>query len=123
MHSSSQPTRRFDHHRLDAFVVAQQALVAGHAVARRLPRGYGKLKDQLERALQGAYLQVAEAAGRSGADRRSRLRTARAEAGEAAAALEALVLLRAADASESEQVIELLWRLCAMLTRLGRLAS
>ena len=44
----------FDHHRLDAFHVALEALVQGDAIARSLPRGYGTLADQLRRALPSA---------------------------------------------------------------------
>jgi hypothetical protein len=83
---------RFAHHSLDAFGVILEALRLGDAIARELPRGYGKLSDQLRRALLGAYLQFTEAAAREGADRSNRLRCARAEAGESAAALEAAEL-------------------------------
>ncbi len=108
----------FDHHRLHAFMVARQALVDGEAIVRRLPRGYGTLADQLRRALLSAYLQVAEAAHRTGADRTARFRGARGEAGEAAAALEAVALLGLAPAAQVDPVLVLLARLCAMLTRL-----
>ena len=62
---------RFAHHRLDAFAVILEALRLGDAIARELPRGYGKLSDQLSRALLGAYLQFSEgwrlrARGRAG---------------------------------------------------------
>ena len=110
----------FDHHRLHAFAVARQALVDGEALARRLPRGYGTLSDQLRRALLSAYLQVAEAAHRTGADRAARFRGARGEAGEAAAALEAVLLLGLTPAAQAEPVLLLLARLCAMLTRLAQ---
>jgi len=109
----------FGYQRLEAFAVARAALARGHALARRLPRGYGKLQDQLIRALLGAYLQVAEAASRQGADRAARFRAAGAEAAEAAAALEAVVLLGLAREAEVAPVGELLARLCAMLTRLA----
>ena len=109
----------FDYQRLDVFRVAREALVLGHALWRRLPRGHGKLGDQLGRALLGAYLQVAEAASRSGQDRSCRYRGARAEASEAAAAVEAVALLGLAPASETERLTLLLGRLCAMLTRLS----
>lgn len=109
----------FDHHRLHAFGVARQALVDGEAIARRLPRGYGTLSDQLRRALLSAYLQTAEAAHRGGADRIARFRGARGEAGEAAAALEAVTLLGLAPAAQVDPVLVLLARLCAMLTRLA----
>jgi|GEM_PF-1783878 four helix bundle protein len=110
----------FDHHRLHAFAVARQALADGEAIARRLPRGYGTLADQLRRALLSAYLQVAEAAHRTGADRAARFRGARGEAGEAAAALEAVTLLALAPTAQVDPVLVLLGRLCAMLTRLGQ---
>ena len=117
----TKPKWEFDHHRLDAFHVALDALVAGEQIARSLPRGYGKLGDQLRRALQGAYLQTSEAAARTGADRLARFRAARAEACESAADLEALARLGVAEQQEVEPVLELLWRLAAMLTRLARL--
>lgn len=110
----------FDHHRLDAFAVAREALVRGEGIARGLPRGYGTLCDQLRRALLSAYLQTAEAAHRSGADRAARFRGARGEAGEAAAALEAVEALVLAPRADVQAVLLLLGRLCAMLTRLGR---
>jgi four helix bundle protein len=110
----------FDHHRLDAWHVSLEALVQGDAIARAVPKGYGKLKDQLQRALVGAYTQTTEAAARTGADRAARFRIARAEAGEAAGALEALARLGVADAGEVDVVVGLLWRLCAMLTRLAQ---
>ena len=114
------PTR-FAHHSLDAFGVILEALRLGDAIA--LPRGYSKLADQLRRALLGAYLQFTEGAAREGADRSSRLRCARAEAGEAAAALEAVIVLGLAPEAKVEPVIVLLDRFCAMVTRLGGLGS
>jgi four helix bundle protein len=114
---------RFAHSRLAAYQVVKEALVRGDALARRLPRGYAKLADQLRRALLGAFLQFVEGASREGADRRARLRCARAEAGEAAAALEAAHALGLAPAEESGQIIALLDRFAAMATGLGQLGS
>jgi len=116
------PTR-FAHHSLDAFGVILEALRLGDAIARELPRGYGKLSEQLRRALLGAYLQFTEGAARDGADRNSRLRCARAEAGESAAALEAAIVLGLASEAKVGPVIVLLDRFCAMVTRLGGLGS
>ena len=110
---------RFAHHRLDAFHVAREALVAGDALVKQLPRGYGALGDQLRRALLGAYLQLTEAAARDGNDRRNRFRCARAEANEAAAAVEAAAALAVVPQQDAEAVLALLDRLAAMLTRLG----
>jgi four helix bundle protein len=111
----------FDHEKLDAFQVSRQALARGDQLARALPRGYGNLKDQLRRALLSAYLGVAEAANRTGKDRPARFRCARAEAAEAAVALDAVVLLGLAPRKEVDTVIHLLARLAAMLTKLARL--
>ncbi len=111
---------RFAHSRLDAYVVAREALVRGEAIARDLPRGYATLSDQLRRALLSAHLGVAEAAARSGADRLARFRCARGEASEAAAALDAVLVLGLASAERVEPVVALLGRLHAMLTRLAR---
>lgn len=96
-----------------------EALLEGDRISKAIPRGYGKLKDQLDRALQGAFTLTSEAAARTGADRACRFRWARAEANEAAAVLRALAQLRAADPAAAESVIAKLWRLSAMLTRLA----
>ena len=111
----------FDHHRLHAWHVALEALVRGNALAKETPRGHGALVDQLKRALSGMYTQTTEASARTGADRLSRFRIARAEAGEAAGAIEALQVLGLVDAGRSDTVLGLLWRLCAMLTKLSRI--
>ncbi len=119
--SISLPT--FDYQRLDAFKVAREALRLGDALARRLPRGYATLQDQLRRALLSAYLGIAEASSRQGADRLCRFRCARGEACEAAAALEGVLLLNLAPEGEILALLALLDRLCAMLTRLGRMSD
>ena len=100
----------------------RQALEAGDAIARRLPRGYANLADQLRRALLSAFLGIPEASSRSGPDRMARFRCARGEASEAAAALEAVQVLRLASDRDLELVLTLLDRLCAMLTRLSGLS-
>ena len=64
----------FDYQRLDAFKVARETLRLGDALARRLPRGYASLQDQLRRALLSAYLGIAEASSRQSADRLCRFR-------------------------------------------------
>ena len=113
----------FAHTSLDAHRIALEALVRGDAIARRLPRGYGPLRNQLSRALQSAYLQTGEGAAKSGAERRARLGSARAEAGEAACALEAVVALGLGSRERCHAVIVLLSRLCATLTGLCKAAG
>ena len=116
-------TTRFAHHRLDAFHVAKSALVAGDALVRKLPRGYGPLGDQMRRALLGAYLNLTEAAARDGNDRRQRFRCARAECNEAAAAVEAACALQLIAEPDANAVLIDLDRLAAMLTKLGGFGS
>lgn len=111
---------RFDYQRLDAYKVALAALQLGEQIAKRLPRGYGKLRDQLRRALLSSYLNIAEASSRTGNDRRSRFRCSRGEAAEAAAAVEAVALLQLAPLSQTDELTALLGRSCAMLTRLAQ---
>jgi hypothetical protein len=111
---------QFDYHRLDVWWVAYEAFLRGSAIAKALPQGYGKLKDHLQRALAGAFTQTSEVAARTGADRAQRVRAARSEVGESAAALEAVGGLGLADPAEVDAVIELLWRQSAMLYRLAQ---
>jgi four helix bundle protein len=109
----------FDFERLDVYQLAREALGKGDALARSLPRGYGKLADQLRRALLSTQLNIAEAASRSGNDRKARFRCARGEASEAAAAVDAIMLLKLAPSDTCQELLNLLGRICAMLTRLA----
>jgi four helix bundle protein len=109
----------FDFQRLDVHHVLQEALVAGDRLARTLPRGYANLTDQIARALLSAHLLFVEAASRTGADSRNRFRMSKAEASEAAAALQDAVLLGLLPDTEVAKVVALLARACAMLTRLA----
>jgi four helix bundle protein len=120
MTTSSHAHPRFAHDQLDAYGIARQALLLGDAIARELPRGNSTLADQLRRALLSAFLGIAEAASRSGADRLSRFRCARGETSEAAAALDAVELLGLAPAERVRPVVELLRRLYARLTALAK---
>ena len=113
----------FSHEQLDVYVASRRALVLGDAIVRSLPRGYGHFADQLRRALLSVHLGVAEAANRSGADRSMRCRCARAEAGESAAVLDGLAALGLVDAQRAGEVRELLHRVYAMLTKLGKLGT
>ena len=61
-------TARFAHHSLRAYPVILEALVRGDAVAKKVPRGYAKLADQLRRALLGR-LSCSSSRGRLGGRR------------------------------------------------------
>ncbi len=110
---------QFPHQSLDAYAVALDALVAADNIAKKLPRGYGPMADQLRRATQSSFLQLAEGVARTGPDRVQRLRGARAEACEAAACVEALGRLGLAQPPEVEVLLVLLGRLAAMLNKLA----
>jgi four helix bundle protein len=120
-HSDRRPTtRHFDHHRLDAWHIAKEALIEGFAIIKDIPRGHGKLTDQSRRALSAAFTLTSEGAARTGADRSYRMRCARAEANEAAAVFEVFGELRLIEQQRIDAQLDRLWRLCAMLTGLSR---
>ena len=114
---------RFAHSRLVAYDVIMEAVVKGDAIVRDLPRGYSKLADQLRRALLGAFLQFVEGAARDGDDRRSRLRACRAEASEAAGALQLIAALRLTKGHDVPGVIAQLERFCSMVTGLAKFGA
>ena len=120
--NSIPPRTPFAHQRLRAWEVAIEALSLCDRAAKRLPRGYGPLADQLRRASQSACLQVAEGAAKHGAERAQRFRGARAEATEAAAAIEAAGALGLLAESQVALALDELGKLCAMLVKLERAA-
>jgi four helix bundle protein len=115
MNEPSQP--QLPHHRLIAYAVAKELLVA--VVNARIRDA--ELKDQATRAAKSAVLNVAEGASRSSPKDKARaFAIGRGEASEAAAAVEIAVLLGAAHQSASTEVNAIAHRLCGMLTRLCR---
>ena len=110
----------FHHQQLDVGRVSLEALVKGDCLVKQLPRGYACLADQLRRALASAYLNTAEAISRRGKDRAMRLRVAKAEANEAAAAVDALKALGLVTVADAEQLPDLVGRVCQMLSGLER---
>ncbi len=78
-----------------------------------------KLLDQLRRAAQSVHLNIAEANGRIGKDRRHMFRTAYSSAGEAVAALQGAVALQTLPRQLISEPLALLDRLRAMTYRLA----
>jgi four helix bundle protein len=110
-------TYQLPHHKLIAYEVAKELLVA---VRGTHVRDAG-LRDQALRAAKSACLNCAEGAGRvSRADKARVFGIARAEASEAAAAVEIAVLSGDADGADLERVVSIANRLVAMLTGLIR---
>ncbi len=110
-------TIRLPHHRLLAYGVAIELL---RAVRAAKVRDAG-LRDQAMRAAKSACLNAAEGAGRvSRADKARVFGIARAEAGEAAAAVEIAVEAGDAEAAALGPVLENANRFIAMMTGLIR---
>ena len=105
------------HHKLLAYQAAVELLVAVKAANIR----DATLRDQALRAAKSACLNIAEGAGRvTRADKARVFTIGRAEACEAAAAVEIAVLSGDANPSDLERVASIANRLIAMLTRLIR---
>jgi four helix bundle protein len=110
-------TYQLPHHKLIAFEVAKELLVA----VRDAHVKDSGLKDQALRSAKSAALNCAEGAGRvSRADKARVFAIARAEAGEAAAAVELAALTGDASEESLERVVSIANRLVAMLTGLIR---
>ncbi len=110
-------TIRLPHHRLLAYSVAIELLRAVRACKIR----DAHLRDQALRAAKSACLNAAEGAARvSRADKARVFGIARAEAGEAAAAVEIAVEAGDADARALEAVLVSADRFIAMMTGLIR---
>ncbi len=105
------------HHKLIAYGAARDLLLAVRAAAIR----DAKLRDEALRSAKSACLNCAEGAGRvSRADKARAFAIARAEAVEAAAAVEIATLCGDAQAGAAREVARHADRLVAMLTRLVR---
>jgi four helix bundle protein len=109
--------RRLPHHKLLAYGVAIELLGAVRAAGIR----DAGLRDQAMRAAKSACLNAAEGAGRvSRADKARVFGIARAEAGEAAAAVEIAVAAGDGDAKALPAVLAHADRFVAMMTGLIR---
>jgi four helix bundle protein len=112
--SSSSPV--LPHHRLVAYSVARDFLVADLACRIRDP----KLRDEAHRSAKSACLNCAEGAGRvSPADKARAFAIARAETVEAAAAVEIAALCGDAAAAPAGEVARLADRLVALTGLVG----
>jgi four helix bundle protein len=115
--TSTSPSPVLPHHRLVAYCVAQEFLVAVLACRITDP----KLRDEAHRSAKSACLNCAEGAGRvSRADKARAFGIARAETVEAAAAVEIAALCGDVAAAPAREVARLADRLVALLTGLVR---
>jgi len=113
--SSSSPS--LPHHKLIAYSVARELLLAVRAASIR----DAKLRDEALRSAKSAALNCAEGAGRVTRGEKARaFGVARAEACEAAAAVEIAALCGDTTAASANDVARIASRLVAMLTPLVR---
>lgn len=117
-HGLALDTQLLPHERLDVFRVAIE-LVELVASLGSL-RGTAGALDQLRRASTSVAVNIGEACGKSGADRRRYFAIARGSALESAAALRVLLALRLVKPERHQEGRTLCERLYAMLTRLSR---
>ncbi|ABS25861.1 four helix bundle protein [Anaeromyxobacter sp. Fw109-5] len=114
---NSSPVRVLPHHKLHAFAVARDLLLA----VLGSPIRDAKLRDEAIRSAKSACLNTAEGAGRvTRGDKARAFAIARAETVEAAAAVEIAALCGDTSAAHAEEVARIADRLVAMLTGLVR---
>lgn len=100
---------------------ALELVRTSQAVARRLPKGYGFLGDQMRRAASSVLLNFSEGCGKSStAERRRYFETARASAYEVAATFDVAHAFGAMTQREHTDAMDLCDHLAAMLTRFER---
>ena len=109
----------FAHHRLDAYCVARELGDLVLEMARRIPPGHYKMKDQVIRSATGVEALIAEGANRfSPKQKRQRFVEARGEAGEVAAHVERMWRCGFISQAQCIEALTLADRTCAMLTGL-----
>ena len=107
--------------KLDVYKCAIEFLALTSSLSVEIPRGNAALLDQLRRAACSTPLNIAEAAGRTGAaDAARTYAIARGSAMECAAVLDALLVLGLLEEKTHSRGCELLGRIVAMLTKLCR---
>lgn len=110
---------RFDHERLDVYRASLGFVVASSRLVEDLPQGYGYLVDQLRRAALSVSLNVAEGAGEFAPAEKSRFyRMAKRSATECAAVLDVMHELGIGDPAATEDGLDRLFKIVAMLVKL-----
>ena len=107
--------------KLDVYRCAIELLALAAPISGRVPRGFSSLAEQLRRASLSVPLNIAEAAGRTtDVDAARHYAIARGSAMECAAIIDSLHVLSMVDDTERTNVLALIARIVAMLTRLCR---
>mgnify|MGYP001825588228 CR=1 FL=1 len=109
----------FDHEMLEVYRVAIELVGVADDIGEQLPRGRGKLADQLSRAVISVPLNIAEGAGLWASGEKQRAyRIARGSAMECAAIMDVCMILKLSSPEKCHQCKELLERVVSMLSKL-----
>ena len=112
---------QFDHEKLDVYQIAIDWVSLAQDIDDGLPRGKGKLADQLQRAASSIVLNIAEGAGEfSGAEKARIYRIAKRSATECAAVLDVAKRRSSITQEHYVQGRSLLFRIVGMLVKLVR---
>ena len=110
----------FGHEKLDVYRLSLEYVGWAYSFTENL-KGYRNAKDQLTRATQAIPLNISEGNGKAtDGDRRRYFEIARGSALECAAAQDVLEVCGVLSKSENERTKNMLDRIVAMLTKLGR---
>lgn len=113
------PEDDFEFEKLEVHALALALIPIVARIAKQFPRGFGDLKDHLQRSARSIHLNIAEGSGKyRGGAKAERYATARASANECASALAEARLLDLADRATLDEARALLNRICSMLTKL-----
>jgi hypothetical protein len=115
MNDSHRNERYFDYEKLEAYRQVRMAAAFVAARRRKLVGLPGKVGEQLERAIAGAFTNICSASSAQGAERRRQFRIALTEATEAGGASELALIYGAFREAESRELREMLLRACRCL--------
>ena len=111
----------FGHEKLKAYPISVEFVALTSEISQHVPRGHGKLLDQLERAAISVPLNIAEGSGKSSdADKKRFYAIARGSAMESVAILDVLLHLKLIDVETQKQGRELLNSVVGILTSICR---
>jgi len=118
---SKPKTGYFDHEKWDVYNASLELIILISEIIEQLPRGKAYLADQLQRAGTSVPLNIAEGAGEDAVNEKARFyRMAKRSATECASILDVCQRLKLLDENRYVKGRELLLRIVAMLTKMGR---
>ena len=111
----------FDHEKWDVYQAALEVVILISDVVEQLPRGKAYLADQLQRAGTSIPLNIAEGSGEDAINEKARFyRMAKRSATECASIFDVCKKLNLLDNNRYTSGRDLLLRIVAMLTKMGR---